>query len=157
MRHLTRRASLVLAIAVATPAAGQQPTAQDFLAAIYRPYLDRDSKPRNAFDNADSLFVADLANALKNDPDRNAGMVGKLDFDPFVVGQAWDLSNLSIVASTSADGAKAHGVATFVNLGRPQEVTYDLVRTPAGWRIADVKWSRPINGAASLRGLYALK
>ncbi len=157
MTPCTRRtAALVfLAMVLTGPATAQPSTAEAFLASIYTPYLDKSFMGHDCFDHADRFFVPDLANALNGDQDRNAGMVGKLDFDPFIVGQAWEISNLSI--SVTTDGAKATGEVAFVNIGRPRRVVYDLVRTPAGWRIADVKWPERINGAETLRGLYRLK
>ena len=54
------------------------------------------------------------------------------------------------VKSTGANTAVA--TANFVIFMEPRSVTLDLVNTPAGWRIADIRWPR-----GSLRTLYKLK
>ena len=41
---------------------------------------------------------------------------------------------------------------TFVMFMEPRTITLDLVNTPAGWRIADIRWA-----SGSLRALYKLK
>ena len=83
-------------------------------------------------------------------------MVGALDWDPFIDGQAWGITNLSITVAT--DGAKATSHVTFNNFGRPIQVVIDLVQTHAGWRIADIRWpGKPANYAASLRAVFKLR
>ena len=49
----------------------------------------------------------------------------------------WNIKDLAI--SVKADGPKAVGNVSFDNLGKHTEVILDLVQTPAGWRIADIK------------------
>jgi len=152
-----RAAILLLAMASAGPAAAQQPTAEAFLASIYAPYLTPDFRGRSVYDQADRLFVPDLANAMKHDAEQTPqGMVGALDWDPFSNDQQGVVKNLSIEVTT--DGGKATGHVSFDNFAdKRTEVVFDLARTPAGWRIADVKWPERINGAETLRGLYRLK
>ena len=41
---------------------------------------------------------------------------------------------------------------TFVMFMEPRTVTLDLVNTPAGWRITDIRWAK-----GSLRAIYKLK
>jgi hypothetical protein len=153
---LGRRAALAALWVVAARAASAQPaTPEAFLSAIYKPYLDKDFMGSDFIDQANRLFVPDLAKALKDDSARNAGGVGKLDFDPFILGQAWEISDLSI--SAKADGDTASGVVTFRNFGKPSRVDYRLTRLKDGWRIADLEWPQPINDAKTLRALYGLK
>jgi hypothetical protein len=54
------------------------------------------------------------------------------------------------VRSTGANTAVV--AVTFVMFKKPRTVTLDLVNTPAGWRIAEIRWAR-----GSLRALYKLK
>lgn len=63
--------------------------------------------------------------------------VPKLDGDPFLDAQDWNIKDLAI--SVKADGPKATGQVTFDNLGKHTEINLDLVQTPAGWRIANIK------------------
>jgi hypothetical protein len=146
---------VALAVVATRPASAQPATPEAFLSSIYKPYLDKDFMGSDFIDQADRLFVPDLAKALKDHSARNTGGVGKLDFDPFVLGQAWEIKDLSI--SAKADGDTASGVVTFRNIGKPERVLYRLSRQPGGWRIADLEWPEPINNAKSLRALYGLK
>jgi hypothetical protein len=152
-----RAASLLLAMASAGPTAAQQPTAEAFLASIYAPYLTPDFKGRSAYDQADRLFVPDLANAMKRDAEQTPqGMVGALDWDPFSNDQQGVVKNLSIVVAT--DGGKVTGHVSFDNFaGKRTVVVFDLARTPAGWRIADIKWPGNTAGAASMRTIFKLR
>jgi len=133
-------------------AAAQQPSAQAFLEAIYKPYLVKNSPGQN-YREADRLFAAYLARAMNTDNAAAAkrGEVPILDGDPFVCAQEWEISKLAISASTT--GTKTTGKVTFDTFGKPREVTIDLVLTPTGWRIANVVCS---SDPTSLRALYKL-
>jgi hypothetical protein len=151
-----RRAALAALLAIATRSAAAEPaTPEAFLSSIYKPYLDKNFMGSDFIEQANSLFVPDLAKALKDESARNAGSVGKLDFDPFILGQAWEISDLSI--SAKADGDTATGVVVFRNFNKPNRISYRLTRLKDGWRIADLEWPEPINGVKSLRALYGLK
>ena len=78
---------------------------------------------------------------------KRRGEVPKLDGDPFLDAQEWQIKDLAIAVTT--EGAKATGKVTFDNFGKRVAVTLDLVQTPAGWRVAEIKWP-----SGSLRGLY---
>ena len=152
-----RAAILLLAMASAGPTAAQQPTAEAFLASIYAPYLTPDFRGQSVYDQADRLFVPDLANAMKHDAEQTPqGMVGALDWDPFSNDQQGVVKNLSIVVTT--DGGKATGHVSFDNFeDKRTEVVVDLARTPAGWRIADIKWPGNTADAASMRTIFKLR
>jgi len=152
-----RAAILLLAMASAGPSAAQQPTAEAFVASIYAPYLTPDFRGRSVYDQADRLFVPDLANAMKHDAEQTPqGMVGALDWDPFSNDQQGVVKNLSIVVTT--DGSKATGHVSFDNFeDKRTEIVFDLARTPAGWRIADIKWPRNTAYAASMRTIFKLR
>ena len=133
-------------------AVAQQPSAQAFLEAIYKPYLVKNSPGQN-YREADRLFAPDLARAMNVDNAAAAkrGEVPILDGDPFVCAQEWDVSKLAVAVSTA--GAKTTGNVTFDTFGKPRQVTLDLVLTPAGWRIANIVCS---SDPTSLRALYKL-
>ena len=152
-----RAAILLLAMASAGPTAAQQPTAEAFLASIYAPYLTPDFRGRSVYDQADRRFVPDLANAMKPDAEQTPqGMVGALDWDPFSNDQQGVVKNLSIVVTT--DGGTATGHVSFDNFEDKRiEVVFDLAQTPAGWRIADIKWPRNSTDAASMRTIFKLR
>lgn len=74
----------------------------------------------------------------------------KLDYDPFVQGQDYEISGLSVrQESVQGDGATVR--AQFRNTGRPTTVVYRLVRGPDGWRIRDA-----VHEGRSLRRILKL-
>ena len=75
----------------------------------------------------------------------------KLDGDPFIDAQDWEIANVSVNAwITGANTAMA--VATFTNFGKPVRVTLELVSTPSGWRISEIKAP-----SGSLRAIFKVK
>lgn len=135
------------AVALLAPASrAQDAGAQAFLQSIYTIYeksdkavdIDTEAKAARYFAPAlTKLLVRDMAKSKK----RNE--VGRLDFDPFVAAQDWGPTkiDLKVTPGTSAD--RATGTARFTAEGEKQAtvVTLDLVKLPAGWRIADIHWS----------------
>jgi Protein of unknown function (DUF3828) len=121
---------------------GQAPrdtlTPEAFLRGIYTPYPDHNFKGQ-PFWQVDRFFAPELARTIEADmrEAKRRGEVPKLDGDPFVDAQDWDIAKLSI--SVTADGPKAVGLVSFENLGKPTQITLDLVRTGAGWRISDIE------------------
>ncbi len=79
-------------------------------------------------------------NALYDrDAEEANGEIGRIDFDPFVNGQDYQIENLEI-AEPYVAGGKAVVRVTFENLGTANELGYLLVKERGGWRIDDV-WS----------------
>jgi hypothetical protein len=145
--------AFLTAAASAAPAASETP--QAFLDAIYKTYLGEDSKGVILDKPAviRRYFLAPLAAAMIKDNAAAAkrGEVPTLDGDPFINGQDWEISDLAIKIEMKPPD-KAAGTATFDNSGTRMTVTYDLVKTAGGWRIADIG-----SGKKSLRALYKLK
>ena len=157
--HAARAAALflmlcVIAGAAASFAAAQGASAQAFVEAIYKPYLNKDFKgvPYSTAASLRSYFEPKLANAMLKDMAAAAKRkeVGTLDGDPFIDAQDWEISNLAISVKTVGDKASAN--VNFTNLGQPKSVSLDLVKTRAGWRIADI-----VAPSGSLRQLFKVK
>lgn len=134
-------------------ALAQRLSAQAFLEATYRPYLDR-RYPGQNYDEPGRFFAPDLAHAMKADAAAAARRreVPLLNGDPFVCAQDWEIGKLTVSVSTA--GTHTTGIVTFDMMGKPRRVTLDLVETPAGWRIADIVCS---SDPTSLRALYKLR
>ena len=157
---LTRRgvAHLLLAVGLgagfAATSIGSSVAADDpadFVAAIYERYqnggegvaLDREETIR-------ALFEPRLAQMMIDDSVQAAalGDVSKLDGDPFIDGQDWDISDVRVdIEAGTPDSAEGH--VTFLNFGEPTQIDLRLVRLDEGWRIRDIAWQN-----SSLRGLY---
>lgn len=114
-------------------------TPEAFLRGIYTPYPNQDFKGQ-PFWQVDRFFAPDLARAIEADmrEAKRRGEVPRLDGDPFVDAQDWDIAKLAI--TVKAEGPRAVGLVSFENQGKPTEIKLDLVRTGMGWRIADIKW-----------------
>ena len=128
-----------------------QATAQAFVESLYRPYLNAGFQGQPYGDTA-RFFVPALAQAIDRDnrEARRRNEVPTLNGDPFVDAQDWEISKLSIDVTASGDAATAR--VSFQNFAEARRVVLERVKTPAGWRIADIKAP-----SGSLKALYKLR
>lgn len=127
--------ALLITVAGALPAFAFD-TPQALLKALYAPYAKADfdwssfdeSKLRSKALN--DLFAKDAAETPEGD-------VGRLDFDPYVDGQDYDLKNLKI-GEPAITGDAASVEVTFKNFDQAEDMTYALVKESDGWKIDDV-------------------
>jgi len=146
---------LLLAVLCAAPvrAAAQSPEA--FLHAIYVHYVGDPAKalglPLDTHAKIRRYFEPSLAALIIKDQDAAAkrGEAPALDGDPFVDAQDWRIAAVDIRVQSTGD-AKATGVVSFQNDGKPVTVTLQLVKLKGTWKIGDIVWKE-----GSLRGLYA--
>ena len=153
-RDLAMQACLVAAAALVFAASAETVSPQTFVENIYRTYLDKNGKGMSLANDATirGYFAQPLAQAMIADfaEAEKRGEVPMLNGDPFIDAQDWEISNLKIaVKPTGADTALA--VVAFVIFNEPRTVMLDLVNTPAGWRIAEIR-----SPSGSLRALYKL-
>jgi hypothetical protein len=147
----------VVVVAIATPLLAADPSAHDFVAAIYDTYvskehnglaLDSDAKVRRYFEPAlAALILKDRRQSSRR------GEVGMLDFDPFVDAQDWQISDLAIAVEESGPG-KARATVKFKNADRQSTVVLDLAKIGKAWKIGNVTWA-PHEEPDNLRALYA--
>lgn len=139
------------ALVAATGAAAQTATAQAFVDNLYKPYLDKAFKGQ-PYEDASRFFAPALAQAMERDyrEARRRKEVPTLNGDPFVDAQDWEISKLAIDVATKGDTATAR--VSFQNSGDATRLVLELVRTPSGWRIAEIK-----GPSGSLKALYKLK
>jgi hypothetical protein len=147
MRHIRLMSILAVVAALIAPASrAQDPGAQAFLQSVYAPYekpdksidISSEAKAARYFTPAlTKLLARDLAESKKRQE------VGRLDFDPFTASQDWEATKIELKVAPGAGADRAMGTARFTAVGEkePTVVTLDLVKTPAGWRIADMHWS----------------
>ncbi len=149
----TRRSFIIaLGLIAAGPAIAAEPSAQDFLAAIYARYKGKDAKgvPFGTTAEINRLFTPSLARLIDADAKAAAkrGDVGVLDGDPFIDGQDFEVSDVTVdVKESGAD--KAVGTVKFKNFGKDVVVTHDLVNTKQGWRIDEIRMP-----SGSLRAVF---
>jgi hypothetical protein len=143
---LTRRSlslgAACAALAAATASAADA-SATAFITAIYNSYKGKDAKG-TPLDNERTIrryFEPKLAAAMAQDQKTSArrNEVGKLDFDPFLDAQDWEVTTFDIAVGNAAAG-KAQATVKFDNMGEAMTVTLDLVQVSNAWRIYDIAW-----------------
>ena len=134
-----RRLALALALIVAglSPALAFD-TPEALIKAVYAPY----AKPIDQFDwaNYDETPLRSKAlNALfaKDKAETPEGDMGRLDFDPYVDGQDYELTKFKI-GKPAITGDTATVEVTFRNMGLPEDLTFSLVKESDGWKVDDV-------------------
>ena len=80
-----------------------------------------------------ALIVKDRRNAARSNE------APRLDGDPFVDAQDWQIPDFDIAAADNGPG-KATATVKFVNQSEPTTVVLDLVTVNANWRITDIIW-----------------
>ena len=157
---LTRRILLLCAASAAVAGtASADDAALAFVNAIYNSY----TKPHSdgvAIDSGKKLrryFEPALAAAMDKDGQEAArhGDVGKLDGDPFIDAQDWEIKSFDVAMKDTAPG-KTSATVTFTNLGTPKTIVLDLVTVKNDWRIYDITWLRD-GKPSTLRELFGLK
>jgi hypothetical protein len=157
-RRPARRAAFPVALALlafAAEAALGAVTPRTFIADIYIQYTDEEAPVLiwNGED-AERLFAPALARAIVSDAraaDLRVDGVPRLDYDPFVLGQDYEIRGLVIdVLDSRAQSAVVR--ARFRNFRKPVAIRFDLIRHGRSWRIHDMRWDR-----SSLRRIYGLR
>ena len=141
MRNFFLAALLLMVV----PAQAQDGSAMAFLQQIYGQYeksedgvdFRSEAKALRYFTpTVARLIEADSAEAARNKE------VGRLDFDPFIAGQFWAPTKVAIGVEPGPTADRALGTARYTFKGAKAQtvIKLDLVRIPAGWRIADMRW-----------------
>jgi hypothetical protein len=140
-----------------TPAMAADANAKAFVTKIYDTYKGKNSKGTSIETEAAirSYFEPSLAALIIKDGKDAAKrkQVPTLEFDPFIDGQEWELSDVSI-AVNDAPPNKAVATVSFKNFGLPMKIVLQLVKTKNDWQIVDITWDRGDNALETLRGLY---
>jgi hypothetical protein len=120
-----------LAVAAAGPAVAFDDP-RELLEAFYAGYM-----PPNEFPPSQAPFRSERLNALfEADVAEANGEIGRIDFDVFVNGQDYLITDL-VVAEPYLAGGKAVVKVTFKNVDTPQELGFLLVDED-GWKIDNV-------------------
>lgn len=132
-----RRLLLALfAVAVTAFPAFAFDTPAALLKALYTPYSKGDDFDWSKWDEAQ--FRSKQLNELFDKDAKEAdGDVGRLDFDPYIDGQDYQISDLKFGdASITGDTAKVE--VTFKNFDLAEDLTFTLVKEADGWKVDDV-------------------
>lgn len=125
---------MLLALLVVAAPATETPKA--YIERVYASYRDKNFSP---FDHPDRYFAPMLLGAIKEDARLAHGEVGYVDGDPICQCQDTDglHARVSRVTKQGATRALAEVILDFTD-STARRVKFSLVRTDAGWRIADV-------------------
>ena len=125
---------ILLALALAAAPVAETPRA--FLERVYASYRDHDFSP---FEHAERFFAPKLKAAIDEDSRLAHGEVGYLDGDPICQCQDSDglKSKVLRIRLQGADKALAEVLLDYPD-STATHVKFSLVKTKAGWRIADV-------------------
>src|SRR5262245_29112841 len=120
-----------------------EPSAKSFVEAIYGTYKGKDAKGISLDSNAAvrRYFEPKLAALIIKDRKDARGEVGKLDADPFIDAQDWEIDTVDIAIREIAPD-KASATVSFKSLGERRTIVLALVKLKMGWRIADITSDR---------------
>lgn len=126
----------MMLLAVLVVAAPATKTPKAYIERVYASYRDKNFSP---FDHPDRYFAPMLLGAIKEDARLAHGEVGYVDGDPICQCQDTDglHARVSRVTKQGATRALAEVILDFTD-STARRVKFSLVRTDAGWRIADV-------------------
>ena len=132
-----RRLLLALfALAVTAFPAFAFDTPDALLKALYTPYSQGTDFDWSKWDEAqfrskhlNDLFAKDLKEA--------DGDVGRLDFDPYIDGQDYVITDLKF-GDAQITGDTATVEVTFKNMDSAEDLTFTLVKEADGWKVDDV-------------------
>lgn len=132
--RLCSRIMSVLCVCVLVAGAYAHETPRALIEAVYAPYL-ADSIPDGESDwrseRLNALYEADAARTPE-------GEIGALGFDPYINGQDWTITELSI-GEPVLEGDRGTVSVTFRNFDVEQTLVYSIVREADGWKVDDVE------------------
>lgn len=131
-------ALLAIALGAASPLGDADSDPVALITAIYQTYADIAPGEDGTPDVQDVYSKRLQALIDKDEKETPEGDVGRIDWDLFVDGQDWQLSELKIVP-VSQEAVQAEVRATFKNFGEPRDILYTLVLENGHWRIDDIQ------------------
>jgi hypothetical protein len=129
---------IAMALGAASPLGDADSDPVDLITAIYQTYTDI-APGEDAIPEVEGVYSERLQALLDKDAKETPeGEVGRIDWDVFVDGQDWQLTELKIVP-VSQGPAQAQVRASFKNFGEPRNLLYTLVLEDGHWRIDDIQ------------------
>lgn len=107
--------------------------------AFYQPYLTDDFEEFIELKKDEPSFRSASLQALydKDDAETPDGEMGRLDFDPFVDGQDFQITDIEF-AEPHIVGELANVAVTFKNFGEERKIVVEAVLEGDEWKINDV-------------------
>jgi hypothetical protein len=131
-------ALLAVVLSAASPPAGVDGDPVALLTAIYKTYTDI-GPGEDGVPELSGVYSKRLQALIdKDEKETPEGDVGRIDWNLFVDGQDWQLTELKIVPALK-EATRAEVRATFNNFGEPRDILYTLVLENGHWRIDDIQ------------------
>ncbi len=119
--------------------------------ALYAPYF----QPVETFDyallDATPLQSAGLNALFAKDRVEAGDGIGRIDFDPYVNGQDFELTQLHVAEPVYIAGRAVVAVG-FANFGQPRDMGFVLVREGDSWKIDDM-WAAEADNPYNLKDI----
>jgi hypothetical protein len=131
------RGALCFAAFLMLSAATRIDEPKNFVTEVYRRLIAAESGARSYFP-PDDIYTPRLEKLLRDDRRKAKGEVGCLDFEFWVNGQDYKLTNLAITSTVQGPDRNTV-IAKFQNLGTPEEIHFDFRRNAGRWRLDDVQ------------------
>ncbi|MBF0262154.1 MAG: DUF3828 domain-containing protein [Magnetococcales bacterium] len=126
----------------------QPPTPRELVREIYRHYVGPGTRGIELHrpDQARRYFTPETAALIQADQAQAQGEVGRLDWDPFVQGQDWEMNRLPELRVEEITPERV--VVTALAVNGQGAIRYECRHEKSGWRIEEIRWE---GGAKSLR------
>jgi hypothetical protein len=135
MRGLTSAlAAFSFASVLVLSAATRIDDPKNFVTEVYRHYVQPSS---SSYRPPEDIYTARLEKLIRDDRRKAKGEVGCLEFNFWVNGQDWEITNLTITSTDEGQDRKTV-IAKFVSFGDPQEIHFDFRRNAGRWQLDDV-------------------
>lgn len=130
---------IAIALGAASPLGDADSDPEALITAIYQSYTDIAPGEDGGAPDVEGVYSERLQALIdKDQKETPEGEVGRIDWDVFVDGQDWQLTELKI-APVSKEATQAEVRATFKNFGEPRDLRYTLVLEDGHWRIDDIQ------------------
>ncbi|MEJ8571839.1 DUF3828 domain-containing protein [Microbaculum marinum] len=138
MRRLLASFGLLAALLFSGGAVAQE-TPDQVVRSIYATYEGQGLGISPADPGMREIFSARLQALLAEEDQRiESDGIGLLDFDVFVDGQDFQVTDLQI-GKPQVSGDEAHLDVRFLNFGEPREYRYSFVKESGRWRIDEIE------------------
>jgi hypothetical protein len=135
---VSKPALLILILSALAAPASTPPISNpvNFVTEVYRHFVKAQSGHYD-YTAPEDIYTARLKKLIQDDVKRAKGEVGCLDFDFWVNGQDWTITNLSVTGG-AAGKDQWTVIARFRNLGDLDEIHFDFRRVDQRWLLDDV-------------------
>lgn len=130
---LARLACLALALAASSQSATRIDDPVQFVTGVYSRLMADGS-----YIPPEDIYTTRLSELFRQDKKRAKGEVGCLDFDFWVNGQDWMITNLKVTKEIPGPDRQIVS-ARFLNLKTPEEIHFEFQRVAGRWRLDEVR------------------